>query len=149
MRRENTEWSQISARVMEICGELSECNRDSSPCKDKWGKLLVDYKKIFDCHKASGTNSYWTMSSQEHSELHLLQNFQKENYDNIDEWYRVRPIMNPLHTRDLSHPGDGTYKHTEAITSLQPNEVQHDEDHTDHSNEALLRAQQPHAGTCY
>ena len=71
MRRENTQWSQISAWVIEICGKLIECNRDSSACKDKWSTLLVDYKKVFDCHKASGSSSYWTMSSQQHIELQL------------------------------------------------------------------------------
>ena len=146
MRRKNTQWSQISARVMEICGELVECNRDSSACKDKWGTLLVDYKKIFDCHKASGTNSYWTMSSQERIELHLPRNFQKENYNNIDEWYRVKPIMNPLHTRDLSHPADGIYKRMESNASRQPNELLFEEDYIDHSDEAFLQAQQPHVG---
>ena len=45
----------------------------------------------------------------------------------------MKPVMNALHTRDLSHPGDESYKLEEDIT--------------DHSNEALLPAQQPYAGT--
>jgi len=85
---------------------------------------------------------YWTKNSQEHSELHLPRNFHKENYDNIGEWYCVKPIMNPLHTWDLSHLRDGVYKHIEAIAFLQPNELQYgnaiEEDYADNFDEVLL-----------
>lgn len=74
MRRETTQWNQISSKVMEICGEDAECERNEHACKAKWFTLLMDYKKIYDHHKGTGTNSYWDMSWPERTKLHLPRN---------------------------------------------------------------------------
>jgi hypothetical protein len=71
MCRETIQWSQISIKVMEISSEHTECERDTTACKDKWAILLVDYKKIYDHHKGTGTSSYWSMSGPECGLLHL------------------------------------------------------------------------------
>lgn len=116
MRRENTQWRSIADRVMEICGQLAECYRDSAACKDKWATLLVDYKKIHDYHNGTGTNEdYWSMSSPERAAKNLPRNFLKENYNDIDDWFRIRPIMNPPHSRDLSQPGDAVYNRAAVL----------------------------------
>jgi hypothetical protein len=75
MCRETIQWSQISIKVMEISSEHTECERDTTACKDKWAILLVDYKKIYDHHKGTGTSSYWSMSGLERGLVHLPQNF--------------------------------------------------------------------------
>jgi hypothetical protein len=59
MQRENTQWTQISAKVMEILSnQQAECVCDASAYKEKWGTLVVEYKKIYDHHKGIGTCSY-------------------------------------------------------------------------------------------
>ena len=111
MQREGTQWNSISSRVMQILGERSICNRDGPSCKDKWGILIADYKRIYDFHKGTGINEekYWSMSVPERIEENLPRHFLKENYDAIDDWYHIRPIINPPHVRDLSQPGDNVY----------------------------------------
>ena len=49
------------------------------------------------------------MSVPERIEFFLPRHFLKENYDAIDDWYHIRPIINPPHVRDLSQPGDNVY----------------------------------------
>ncbi len=49
------------------------------------------------------------MSVPERIEIFLPRHFLKENYDAIDDWYHIRPIINPPHVRDLSQPGDNVY----------------------------------------
>lgn len=125
MRREATQWSEISAKVMEICGEHAECKRHKRSCKEKWGTLLVDYKKIFDHHKGTGTSSYWDMTILERVSLHLPRNFLRDNYDNIDDWFHIKPIMNPPHSRDLSQPGDAVYDRAATLGKRCLQDMQH------------------------
>ena len=111
MQREGTQWNSISLRVMQILGERSIYYRDGPSCKDKWGILIADYKRIHDFHKGTGINEekYWSMGVPERIEENMPRHFLKENHDAIDAWYHIRPIINPPHVRDLSQPGDNVY----------------------------------------
>jgi hypothetical protein len=65
------------------------------------------------------------MTAHERGQLHLPRNFFKNHYDDIDERFQIRPIMNPPHSRDLSQPGDAVYNRATIVATLRPHEVHH------------------------
>jgi hypothetical protein len=67
-------WNKISMQVMNV--ECSNQLKNGVACKDKWGSLVGDFKKICD-YKASIKNNqdYWSMTNVEKSTIRLPWNF--------------------------------------------------------------------------
>jgi len=76
-------------------------------CKDKWGSLYGDYKKINDFRSVTSHNeNYWEMSIEDKLAQGLPKNFNKLYFDLIHDFMHSRPCFNPLHSRDFMDPKD-------------------------------------------
>lgn len=62
---------------------------------------------------------YWSVSVSKRIEENLPRYFFKKNYDAIDDWYHIKPIINPPHVRDFSQPGDNVYTHATVNPTSQ------------------------------
>lgn len=65
--------------------------RNAESCKDKWGQLNGEYKKIRDYEKARTVNgnraSYWDLPAAERQVFHLPKTFHSRRlYDRMDEF---------------------------------------------------------------
>lgn len=98
---DSSKWLRISHEVMHE--SRSANHRDGAACKSKWNQLLPDYKRIADYFNRSGTNdfAYWNMSCSQKKSEGLPQCFPEEVFMSIHEWYKYKPTMQPVHTRDL------------------------------------------------
>jgi hypothetical protein len=109
MNSEMTKWERISIAVSSAEG--IECTRIAEVCKYKWQTLMPDYKHVADIHKETGTNSiaYFELSFSKRREKNLPKNFDPYVYNDMHDWLRHKPTMNPPHFRDFMHPKDGNY----------------------------------------
>jgi hypothetical protein len=61
--------------------------RNSATCKDKWGVLPRDFKKIYEYKIGTGNNqNYWSMNMEEKLAQGLLRNFGQGLYEMIVEF---------------------------------------------------------------
>lgn len=104
-------WGKIALILNSSKGE-GDVERDRDSCKYKWNTLLSDFKKIWDYHSRTGTNSeeYFKETTAEEKKTHKLpKTFYLSAYRNMAEWLRDKATMNPPHVRDTMDPHDGNY----------------------------------------
>lgn len=101
-------WPKIAASVWNQ--GASVVFRNSESCKDKWGQLQGEYKKIRDYEKgrlaAGDQRAYWDLRSAERQELHLPKTFHsKRLYERMDEFLNENPPPTPR--PNAFHPNAG------------------------------------------
>jgi len=97
--------------------------RDATACKSKWNQLVPKFKRIANYFSRTGTNSvdYWSMSQDDRKKMGLPKLFSEEIYYGMNEWFQLRPTMQPPHTRDLLSSKDRN--HEPSSGSVLVNEV--------------------------
>ncbi len=97
-----TKWKHISTFFM-ANGHSKHFNNGTT-CKNKWGSLYGDYKKIIDYMGVIGYNEdYWEMSTKDKVTQGLHKSFNKSYFDLIDEFMHNRLCFNPPHSFMGSH----------------------------------------------
>ncbi len=62
-------------------------SRNGKMCKGEWNEMNCNYNKILDYHKGIGHHKlFLELTMEEHDWYHLLRQFNKENYETIDEF---------------------------------------------------------------
>ncbi len=105
-----TKWKHISKGVMANSQSHYHHHHNIPTCKDKWGSLYGDYKKIHDYQSVIGHNEkYWDMFVEDKVLQGLLRNFNKVFFELIDIFMNRRPCFNPSHSRDFMNPNNDVY----------------------------------------
>ena len=88
-------WAKV-AEVLWRAG-ASSVLRNAESCKDKWGQLNGEYKKIRDYEKGRAARGYreppyWELRAAERQEFHLPKTFHsRELYEMMDGFLNVNP----------------------------------------------------------
>jgi hypothetical protein len=70
-------------------------------CKDQWDVILGKFKKIYDYMvRIEHNKKYWPMTIADMIAFNLPKNFDQGMYEMIDEFFGMRPIFNPPHTKN-------------------------------------------------
>jgi hypothetical protein len=93
-------WKKISTTFMAT--SFFEHTKKRPACKDKWGIISGDFKKVFSYMLQTTHNqNYWTLSPQEKVTFHLPKKVPKNFYDPLLKFMGIKPIYNPPHVQDL------------------------------------------------
>ena len=104
-------WGKIAMVLNSGKGE-GDVQRDRDACKYKWSTLLADFKKIWDFHSRTGTNSeeYFRETTPAEKKLHKLpKTFYFIAYKNMAVWLRDKATLTSPHARDTMDRNDHNY----------------------------------------
>ncbi len=102
-------WNKISAKVINAWFSIQM--RNGVACKDKWGAIVRDFKKIYDYKLETWNNqNYESLNTIEKTAQGLPKTFVWGLYEMVREFLGTRPTFNPLHMWDLIDDVDGNYK---------------------------------------
>ncbi|GBG86817.1 hypothetical protein CBR_g42100 [Chara braunii] len=105
-------WGRIADTVREICPRSA---KNFKSCKDKWGDLSRDWRKIFDWNKktASGEENYFHMSVQRRKKEDLLTRFKADHYTVMHSFLAKKESVAgnrvlDAHTRNMRGPSSAS-----------------------------------------
>jgi hypothetical protein len=85
--------------------------KNKPACKEKWATLYIDYKWIRDYIVGMGHNDFFgNMSIVNKISMNLLRMSNRNIYEMIDAFMKIRPIFQQPHSRDFMDLTNAMYK---------------------------------------
>lgn len=127
IEKADLKWQRISDYVAKIA--MGPTYRGPQTCKDKWGALYGDYKRLKDYQKGNGNSeNYYMMIGHRRRELNLPANFKACWFTLMDSFLAHRPCQNPPHQRDLLSDDDHVFMSDEDLPDFTTADSEDDGD---------------------